>query len=228
MAKRSKTEKQFRSVTRLVAEKLREAIVAGKFAPGERLLEERLAASLKVTQVALREALRRLAAEGYLSFSSSSEIAINSPTVDEVQNSFSIAAVLEGLAARLAVARASGEEIARLRELHLDLKEAYRAKDLQGYYDANLKFHDFIAELARNERLHQLINEMRQEIRKTRIFALRLPQRLDYSMREHDQILDAFLKRNADTAQAAMLKHLENQMVAIRELMQARGDARAN
>jgi DNA-binding GntR family transcriptional regulator len=47
-------------------------------------------------------------------------------------------------------------------------------------------------------------------------------------MREHDQILDAFLKRNADTAQAAMLKHLENQMVAIRELMQARGDARAN
>ena len=230
MAKRSRAEKQFRSVTKLVAEKLREAIVADKFAPGERLSEERLAASLKVSQVALRDALRRLAAEGYLSFGAASEITINSPTIEEVQNCFSIAGVLEGLAARLAVARASSEEIARLRELHLSLKEAYRARDLQGYYDANSKFHDFIAELARNERLHELINEMRQEIRKTRILSLRLPQRLDYSMREHDQILDAFLKKNADTAQAVMLKHLENQMLALRELMQSRAAAptRAN
>jgi DNA-binding GntR family transcriptional regulator len=220
MAKRSRVEKQFRSITKLIAEKLREAIVTGKFPPGQRLAEEKLAASLKVSPVALRDALRRLEAEGYLSFGSS-EITINAPTIEEIQEYYSIAGVLEGLAARLAVTRASTEEISRLRELHLALKEAYRAKDLQAYFDANSKFHSFITEIARNERLHQMIHEMRHEIRKTRLLSLRIPHRLDYSMREHDQLLDAFLKRNPDLAQTVALKHLENQMLAIKQLLES-------
>ena len=57
----SRTEKKFKSLTRLLTEKLREAIVSGKFAPGERLAEETLSVSLHVGRVALREALRSLA-----------------------------------------------------------------------------------------------------------------------------------------------------------------------
>jgi len=62
---------------------------------------------------------------------------------------------------------------------------------------------------------------MRQEIRKTRILALQLPQRLDFSMREHDQLLDAFLKRNPELAESTVLKHLTNQMAAIRQMLQS-------
>jgi len=221
MAKTSRAEKKFRSITRLIAEELREAIVASKLAPGERFSEEKLAASLKVSRVPLREALRRLEAEGYVTFGSHGEIAISKPTVDEVQDYYSIVGVLEGLAARLAVERASAEEISRLRELHQLLREAYQDRDLQRYFDANSRFHGYIAEMARNERLHGLIHQMRQEIQKTRILALRLPQRLDYSMREHDQILDAFLKKNSELAQSIVLKHLNNQMTAIKEMLQS-------
>jgi len=69
--------------------------------------------------------------------------------------------------------------------------------------------------VARNERLQRLISQMRQEMQKTRILALHLPQRLDYSMREHDQIVDAFLKRNPELAQSGMVKHLRNHMEAL-------------
>jgi DNA-binding GntR family transcriptional regulator len=220
MAKRSRVEKQFRSKSKLVAEEMRAAILAGKLTPGARLSEENLASNLKVSRVPLRDALRRLEAEGYVTFLSHSEVAVNKPTVDEVEDYYSIAGALEGLAARLAVERASGEEVARLRELHQALKDAYREKDLQSYFDANSRFHGFIAETARNERLYRLIHQMRQEIQKTRILALHLPQRLDYSMREHDQILDAFLKRNPDLAESLVLKHLNNQMVAIKKMLQ--------
>jgi len=214
-----RVEKRFRSLTRLIAEELKEAILAGKLAPGERLSEEQLASSLEVSRVPLREALRRLEAEGYVTFLPNEGVAVSKPTQEEVQDYYSIASVLEGLAARLAVGRARPEEVARLRELHQLLKEAYRAKDTERYFQANSRFHGFIAELAGNERLYRLIDQMRQEIRKTRILSLHLPQRLDYSMREHDQIMDAFLKKNPELAEMTVIKHLQNQMEALKKVL---------
>lgn len=211
----SRIEKRFRSLRRLLTEELKEAILAGKLAPGERLSEEKLASSLKVGRVPLREALRRLEAEGYITFLSHDDIMVSKPTIEDVRDYYSIASVLEGLATRLAVERAQPEELSRLRELHQLLKEAYKKKDPELYFEANSSFHRFIAEIARNERLHRLIDQMRHEIQKTRILSLHLPERLDYSMQEHDQILDAFLRRNPELAEGTVVKHLRSQMEAL-------------
>lgn len=216
----SRVERRFRSLTRLLAEELKTAIITGKLAPGERLSEKKLASSLNVGQVPLREALRRLEAEGYVTFLSNQEMAVSKPTMEDLQEYYTIASVLEGLAARLAVERAQPEELSRLRELHQLLREAYQKRDLSRYYEANSNFHHFIAEIARNERLYRLVEQMRQEIQKTRILSLHLPQRLDYSMREHDQILDAFLKKNPELAEATVVKHLENQMEALKKMLE--------
>lgn len=215
----SRVERRFVSLTRMLAEELKTAIITGKFAPGERLREEALASSLKVSRVPLRDALRRLEAEGYITFLSNSEVAVSKPTMEDLQDHYTIASVLEGLAARLAVERAQLDEISRLKELHQLLKEAYKERDPRRYYEANSKFHRFIAEMARNERLYRLVDQMRQEIKKTRILSLHLPQRLDHSMREHDQILDAFMKRNPELAEATMVRHLQNQMDALKKLL---------
>lgn len=220
-----RVEKRFRSLTKLLAEELKEAIVAGKLAPGERLSEEKLAGSLKVSRVPLHEALRRLETEGYVTFLSNNDVRVSKPTLEEILDYYSIAGVLEGLAARLAVERAYPEEISHLRELHQLLKEAYRERDLNRYFEANSNFHHFIAEIARSERLHRLIKEMRQEMQKTRLLALHLAQRLDYSMREHDQILDAFLKKNPELAESTVMKHLNNQMNALKKTLELEGKA---
>ena len=214
-----RAEKRFRSLTRLIAEELKQAILAGKLTPGERLSEPQLTTSLKVSPVPLREALRRLEAEGYVTFLPNEDVIVSKPTLEEVQDYYSIASVLEGLAARLAVERARPEEVARLRELHQLLREAYKEKDPERYFEANSRFHRFIAELAGNERLYRLIDQMRQEIRKTRILALHVPQRLDYSMREHDQIMDAFLKKNPELAEATVTKHLQSHMEALKKAL---------
>jgi DNA-binding GntR family transcriptional regulator len=216
-----RAEKRFRSLRRLIAEELKRAILSSKLAPGERLSEEKLMSSLSVGRVPLRAALRRLEAEGYVTFLPNDQVAVSKPTHEEIRDYYSIASVLEGLAAKLAVERARPEEIVRLRELHQLLKQAYRTKDTERYFEANSRFHNFIAELAGNERLYRLIDQMRQEMRRTRILALHLPQRLDYSMREHDQIMDAFLKKNSELAEATVIRHLQHHMAALEKVLEA-------
>jgi DNA-binding GntR family transcriptional regulator len=223
----SRAEKRFKSLTKLLTEKLKEAIITGKLAPGERLAEADLAASLKVGPVALREALRTLEADGFVTIRPDNAVLVSKPTRGEIEDYYAIAGALEGLAARLAVERAQREEIQRLRELHQALKEACQKRDLIRYFDANAKFHRFIAEIARNERLYRLIDQSRQEMQKTRILTLGLPQRLDYSMREHDQIMDAFLKKNPALAESTMVRHLNNQMETLRKAIDtAKGENR--
>ena len=96
--------------------------------------------------------------------------------------------------------------------MHQALKEACQKRDVVRYFDANNEFHRLIADIARNERLYRLLEQLRLELQKTRTLSLRVPQRLDYSMREHDQILDAFIKKNPELAGTAMVRHLNNQM----------------
>ena len=91
-----KAEKRFKSLTKLLIEKLKEAIVGGKFAPGERLSESTLASSLKVGTVALREALRSLEAEGFVTFRPTDEVVVSKPTREEIEDAYTIAGVLEG------------------------------------------------------------------------------------------------------------------------------------
>ena len=88
MIRRSPTrvEKRFRSLANLLTEKLKEAILKGNFAPGERLSEERLASVLNVSRIPLRETLRRLETEGYITFLSNNEVAISKPTLEDVQD----------------------------------------------------------------------------------------------------------------------------------------------
>ena len=214
-------EKRFKSLTRLLIDKLKEAIVSGKLAPGEPLAEAQLAASLKVGPAALREALRALEVEGYVTFRPDNEVVVSKPSREEIEDYYAIAGALEGLAARLAVERAGPGEIERLRELHHALKEACQKRDVVRYFDAKNEFHRLIADVARNERLYRLLEQLRQELQKTRTLSLRLPQRLDYSMREHDQILDAFLKKNPDLAASAMARHLNNQMEMLKNASEA-------
>ena len=211
----NRAEKKFRASVEDAAGEIRKAILQGKILPGEQLSEEKLAASLRASGVVLREALRALETQGYVTFLPNNHVVASNPSRDDMHDYYTIAGALEGLAARLAVERAQPDEIARLRELHQLLREACHKGDVLQYFDANSNFHRFIAELSHNERLYQLIEELRREIQKTRLLSLHMPQRLDYSMREHDQIMDAFLKKNPQLAESMMVQHLSNHLKAL-------------
>jgi DNA-binding GntR family transcriptional regulator len=208
----TRSEKRYKSETKLLVEKLREAIVAGKLTPGEPLSETELAASFKVGPAALREALRALEGQGFVTFRPDNEIIVSKPSRQEIEDHYAIAGALEGLAARLAVERAQPGEVDRLRELHQALKEACQQRDAGAYFDTRNEFHRLIADMARSERLYRMLEQLGRDLRKTRPLSMRMPQRFESSMRDHDQILDAFIKKNPELAAAAVIRHLNNQV----------------
>lgn len=208
----TRSEKRYKSLTKLLVEKLREAIVEGKLTPGEPLAEAELAASLKVGQPALREALRALEAQGFVTFRPDNEVVVSKPSREEIEDHYAIAGALEALAARLAVERARPGEVDRLREIHQALKEACQQRDTIRYFDTRNEFHRLIADMARNERLYRMLEQLGRDLQKTRFLSMRMPQRLESSMRDHDQILDAFIKKNPELAAAAVIRHVSNQV----------------
>ena len=161
----------------LFSKKLKEAIVAGKLAPGERLFEAKLAASLKVGPVLLREALRALESEGYVTFRPDNEVVVSKPTREEIEDYYAISGALEGLAARLAVERAQRKKSSLSENCTGRSKKRARSATWSTISMPITDFHRFIAEIARNERLYRLVDQLRQDIQKTRILALRSPQR---------------------------------------------------
>ena len=212
----SRTEKRYKSLTKLLVEKLKDAIGKGNPSPGESLTEAELAASLKATQPAVREALRELETEGFVTFRANNEVIVSKPTPQEIEDHSAIAGALEALAARLAAQRAQAAELERLRELHQALKEACQQRDVDRYLDARDEFHRLIADMARNERLYRLLEQVQRDLQKTRPLLLRMPQRLDAWMRDHDQILDAFIRKNPDLAAAAVSRHVSNQATLLK------------
>lgn len=212
----ARAEKRHKLLTRLLVDKLKEAIAKGNLSPGELLDETELAVSLKAGQPALREALRALDDEGFVTFRPDNGVIVSKPSRQEIEDHCAIAGALEALAARLAAERAQPGEIERLRELHQALREACQQRDVGRYCGARDDFHRLIADMARNERLYRLLDKVWRDLQKTRPLLLRLPQRLDASMRDHDQILDAIVRRNPELAAAAVSRHLNNQVTLLK------------
>ena len=85
-----RAEKRFRSLTRLISDQLKEAISSGKIKPGEKLSETDLMASVGVGRVPLRDALRSLEAEGYVTFLSKDHVVVSKPTVEEIERALGV------------------------------------------------------------------------------------------------------------------------------------------
>src|SRR5262249_18170223 len=97
-----------------VADSVRRVILSGRFKPGERLIEHELATELNVSRAPVRDALRLLAKEGLVTLIPHRGAIVTAISPDIVIDAFSVRAVLEGMAARLAISRLTAADVARL------------------------------------------------------------------------------------------------------------------
>ncbi len=218
-----------KSLSRMVAEEIKEAILRGVFQPGDKLVETALTESLGVSRTPLREAFRELAAEGYITVVPRKGAYVSQVGEGEVLDIYAITSVLEGLATRLATPRLrSGPERERLLGLFEALKRHRERGDVDAYWAANRDFHQLIAGCCGNERLRNLIETLRRQILKTRVVTLRAPGRLEASMAEHEEILKAILAGDARRAERLIIEHLEIQGRFILGLIRPRAEQMAS
>lgn len=201
-----------KSLSRMVAEEIKEAIMKGVLQPGDKLVETSLTQSLGVSRTPLREAFRELAAEGYITVIPHKGAYVSALTEEEVLDIYAISSVLEGLATRLATQNLQAEENReKLMTLFDELKTQNEKGNVDAYWAANRNFHHFIAEASENQRLLNLIENLRRQILKTRVISMRYPGRVEDSMAEHEEILAAILDGEGRKAEALVIEHLEKQ-----------------
>jgi DNA-binding GntR family transcriptional regulator len=191
-----------------IVERLREDILAGRLAPGSRLVECELTARFSVSRGPVREALRRLAAEGLIEHRPHRGALVRRLTARAIRELFQIRAELEALAARLAAESDEAEARARFAEAIRPIFDdsARRAPD---YLSENAAFHDATMALAGNLQLRELATRLHLPLIMAQVGDILTPDVLEASVREHRAIAEAIMARDPAAAAAHMRAHLE-------------------
>ncbi|MDK2784395.1 MAG: hypothetical protein PWQ41_260 [Bacillota bacterium] len=188
---------------------LRNAIVRGDLPPGERLAEQQLAEELGASRTPVREALRRLALEGFVVLIPRRGAYVAELSFKDMNDVFELRTALEGLAAALAAERITEEEIAALEQALADLAEAAEAGATQRVVEIDTNFHALIYTASRNRRLIQIVGNLSDQIQRFRMRSLAAPGRLKDTLNEHRRLVAAIARRDAALARRAAEEHIQ-------------------
>lgn len=191
-----------------VAANLRQAILSGQFKPGRRLIERELVEATGASRTSVREALRELGAEGLVTAIPNKGTIVTEMSREEARQTYELRSTLEGLAGRLFVRRASVAEVAELQERFAAIGEAYSLG--VGTLAAKDAFYAVLFRGAGNEPLRQVIAGLHARVTYLRAFSLSRPGRLQRSLQELREIMDAIEARDADAVARACSTHVEH------------------
>ena len=191
-----------------VASRLRARIFAHDLPPGSWVDEQAITAEYGISRTPLREALKVLASEGLVTLTPGRGCTVTLLTEQDLDEIFPILALLEGRCAFEATCRMEPAAMARIEALHAELETHFAANSIEAFFETNQRFHLTVQEIAGNRWLTQLIQETRQKLKLMRFHSLFQEGRLQESLQEHRAIVDALLKADAPSAQAAMENHL--------------------
>ena len=196
-------------------EQLKEMAVSYHFRPGERINEVELAAQLNVSRTPIREALNRLATEGFLTSTANKGFFARMLEANTLFDLYELRAFLEQAAVRLACQRASDEEIAALRDflLEQDESEEISAGEM---LKLDEEFHFRLVGLSQNEELLKTVRSISERIRFARWVDL---QSRRSSHGQHLQVTSLLAERKEDECAAFVLAHIQKHFDQIREII---------
>jgi len=194
---------------------LKTEIIKGSLKPGTKLSEGKIAKQMEVSRTPIREALRELAAEGFVKISPNQGVVVSNASVEDVQEVLQIRGVLEGLAARLATKTINEEEIKELEKYQKRMEHYTNKDDVLAFSEMDAEFHELILNICGNNRLIQIRKNLSDQAHRYRIRSLSVPGRLKYSLREHQEIVEALKRKNSEQADRLSQKHIENVLVNI-------------
>lgn len=205
------------TLTDLAYVELRRAVAEVPIYDGDHdghLDERALAAQLGISRTPVREALLRLESEGIVQTIPRRGVYVVRKTKDELIEVILASAALEGMAARLAAARATDAELGSLRshflefsdDLHTDRRDG-RGIAIDEYSKLNVEFHQHIVDLARSDLFSQLVSRLQLHMRAVRRSTMGDSGRFERSVVDHTHIIEALERRDADLVERHVRQH---------------------
>ncbi|HEY1420720.1 MAG TPA: GntR family transcriptional regulator [Candidatus Dormibacteraeota bacterium] len=187
---------------------LREAIVAGRFHPNERLVEAAVATKLGVGRTAVRAALVRLDQEGLVTLEPNRGARVRLITDREALEIEEVRASIEGLLAYRAATRVTPQALRELHQVMMEMRMRADGGDSLGYSELNARFHQLIWVAADHPTASRLAGGLKSQAIRFQYGTIFRPGRQERSLREHEAIFGALKAHDAAGAEAAMREHL--------------------
>ena len=201
---------------------LRRAILRGELKPGERLMEIQLANKLGVSRTPVREAIRKLELEGLVLMIPRKGAEVADISEKSLKDVLEVREALEELAARLACDKITKEGINRLKEAAQDFRSALKSNDITQMAEADVRFHDVICNATENQKLGQLLNNLREQMYRYRIEYLKDQHVYEKLLSEHEEIIRHIEKGEKDEAARVVSRHIENQAQAVADVIRTK------
>ena len=197
-----------RNASLVAVDVIREAIMDGRLAPGQRLKEEELARELGISRTPVREALLILQTDGLVEATPNRGATVRAYDADGLGDLYMLRAALEGVAARLAAERVTERDLVRLRR-SCDRFEAIAADGtLKELVKENLTFHDLILAIGGNDRIAQLVRGVTELPLVYKSYLWYSPNQKVVSAHAHRTIVAALEARDPERAESVMKQHV--------------------
>jgi len=195
--------------------RLRQAIVAGDMAPGQRLVEEELAGALEVTRASLRQALIDLTADGLVERIPNRGARVRVITAAEAVAITECRMALEGLCAAKAAERVTGEQARHLRRLSDDMRAAVSDGEPVRYSELNRELHRLVIDISGQEIAAGLLARLNGQLVRHQFRLSLRSGRPQQSLPEHLAIIAAIIAREPARAEQAARAHLRSVIRAL-------------
>lgn len=190
---------------------LRDRIFSGELRAGDRLKERDVCADLKISRTPVREALRRLQADGLVDIEPRRGGIVAGISASEIDEVYSLGILLESFAARLAAQRASAADLDRLRGIIGTMDETLAgetARTRHRYLELDSELHRLIVTMAANRRLSAAVQQIVSTPVLVQAFTHYSQTDLERSLEQHRNIVAALAARDPDWAESAMRAHI--------------------
>lgn len=199
---------------------LRDRIVHREIGPGAFIREQEVSQALGVSRTPVREALGRLASEGFAERIPHRGFRVPEESVDDLLELYPIVAELEVLAAKNALRRLDAGDLHMLRDVQSRFKDAVRRDDPPTGIELNRQFHHLLLRRSGNRKLSELLDDLRSRILRLELWSFAHINQREASVEQHEQILDAIEKSAFDRA----LELLRQNRVQVYDEFSQRGD----
>jgi DNA-binding GntR family transcriptional regulator len=212
MNKKENADDRKRKKKRLLREHvyagIKNAIIGGDFEPGKRLIEEKLAEDMKTSRTPVREAIQKLEKEGLIYRLPRGGFAVKGVTEEEVDEVFGLRGILEGYAGFLATERMEEEELKSLEDIIVLEEECLRNMNADEFIRLDSEFHDVLYKAAKNNRLYNLLNDLRDYMYRYRVIIQRYQRKPQLAVQDHREMLSSMRNKNARQVEKLVRKHM--------------------
>ena len=194
---------------------LRQAILRGELKPGERLMEIQLANKLGVSRTPIREAIRKLELEGLVLMIPRKGAEVAEITEKSLRDVLEVRRALEELAVQLACEKITKEEIRELERVAKEFQQVVNSSDITEIAEVDVCFHDIIYTATDNQKLIQLLNNLREQMYRYRVEYLKRDGVFPQLIAEHEAIIRHIENNEKEKATQVMCRHIDNQVETV-------------